>query len=440
MEIVIQICFIIGLSVRFWLFKTNFPAWLSSRVEISTPLTSWKRMMEGVFLTRENVSPYSGDLFHETPLMLKFSNVMLEIFGQSDYLVFLAIDALTGVLLMKIAKLFARYLLQKQTNDVDTYSKDAAPILLKAENLKKLQVFIVAVHFLNPYSIGVCLARSTGIIHNFLILLAFYWTAKANMILSTLCLAMATYECFYPVVLCVPAALYFYQCDCYQKKNTDSNTTSSLPYFIKTFILFVFWLSLLFSISYMLQDSLQFFNSIYGFIFTVPDLTPNIGVFWYFFTEMFEHFRVFFLFVFQINAIVYTVPLAIRFKEQPLFLMYILTFLTGVFKSYPSYSDVALFLCLLPLWKHLFPYLRNSFIVTCMFITSTVFSPLLWHLWLYAGSANANFYFAITLVFTTAEIFLVTDLLYANLRWEFDLNHGLNYKLENGKECQAVLE
>ncbi|CAI9740307.1 phosphatidylinositol glycan anchor biosynthesis class U protein-like [Octopus vulgaris] len=296
-----------------------------------------------------------------TPLMLKFSNVMLEIFGQSDYLVFLAIDALTGVLLMKIAKLFARYLLQKQTNDVDTYSKDAAPILLKAENLKKLQVFIVAVHFLNPYSIGVCLARSTGIIHNFLILLAFYWTAKANMILSTLCLAMATYECFYPVVLCVPAALYFYQCDCYRKKNTDSNTTSSLPYFIKTFILFVFWLSLLFSISYMLQDSLQFFNSIYGFIFTVPDLTPNIGVFWYFFTEMFEHFRVFFLFVFQINAIVYTVPLAIRFKEQPLFLMYILTFLTGVFKSYPSYSDVALFLCLLPLWKHLFPFTEQFY-------------------------------------------------------------------------------
>ena len=90
------------------------------------------------------------------------------------------------------------------------------------------------------------------------------------------------------------------------------------------------------------------------FRLTVPDLSPNIGIFWYFFTEMFEHFRIFFLFVFQINAVIYTVPLAVRLREQPIFLMYILTFLTGVFKSYPSYSDVSILLALLPLWKHLF--------------------------------------------------------------------------------------
>ena len=47
---------------------------------------------------------------------------------------------------------------------------------------------------------------------------------------------------------------------------------------------------------------------------TVPDLTPNIGLFWYFFTEAFEHFRVFFLCVFQINAFIYVLPLSVRFR------------------------------------------------------------------------------------------------------------------------------
>ena len=47
---------------------------------------------------------------------------------------------------------------------------------------------------------------------------------------------------------------------------------------------------------------------------TVPDLTPNVGLFWYFFTEAFEHFRVFFLCVFQINAFLYVLPLSFRFR------------------------------------------------------------------------------------------------------------------------------
>ena len=47
---------------------------------------------------------------------------------------------------------------------------------------------------------------------------------------------------------------------------------------------------------------------------TVPDQTPNLGLFWYFFTETFEHFRIFFLCVFQINAFVYILPLTVRFR------------------------------------------------------------------------------------------------------------------------------
>ena len=54
---------------------------------------------------------------------------------------------------------------------------------------------------------------------------------------------------------------------------------------------------------------LLFLNSL-----TVPDFTPNVGLFWYFFTEMFEHFRLFFLCVFQMNMFIHCIPLTIKFR------------------------------------------------------------------------------------------------------------------------------
>lgn len=46
----------------------------------------------------------------------------------------------------------------------------------------------------------------------------------------------------------------------------------------------------------------------------VRDLTPNVGIFWYFFIEVFDHFRPFFLWVFQINILVYLVPLSLTLR------------------------------------------------------------------------------------------------------------------------------
>ena len=48
--------------------------------------------------------------------------------------------------------------------------------------------------------------------------------------------------------------------------------------------------------------------------------------------------------------------------------------------------------------------MRNSFVVSVMFGVCSVFAPLLFRLWIYSGSANANFYFAITLVYTSAHV------------------------------------
>lgn len=109
----------------------------------------------------------------------------------------------------------------------------------------------------------------------------------------------------------------------------------------------------LLTLSGFFPSKLDIFISFYRL--AAPDLTPNIGLFWYFFTEMFEHFRLFFLATFQINAFVYVLPLSIRLHRDPVLLATALLAFTAVFRSYPALGDVGFYLALLPMWKHLHP-------------------------------------------------------------------------------------
>ena len=109
--------------------------------------------------------------------------------------------------------------------------------------------------------------------------------------------------------------------------------------------------------SFLLNFIAQFQSILIRFIcrLKVPDLTPNIGLFWYFFTEMFDHFHLFFTCVFQLNPFVYVLPLAMRFRDNVPLLSFTLVAIAAIFKSYPSIGDVGFYLALLPLWNHLVP-------------------------------------------------------------------------------------
>ena len=80
----------------------------------------------------------------------------------------------------------------------------------------------------------------------------------------------------------------------------------------------VFALALLF-LSYGMMQSWEFLGASYGTILLVTDLTPNIGLFWYFVIEVFDHFRALFLFVFQYHIVIYVIPLTIRLQYVLLF-------------------------------------------------------------------------------------------------------------------------
>lgn len=139
--------------------------------------------------------------------------------------------------------------------------------------------------------------------------------------------------------------------------------------------------------------------------FNHDDLQPNIGVFWYFFTEMFEHFRTLFLYTLQLNAtLLYVLPLSVKLHRQPLLLATALTALVTIFRSYPCIGDVAFYMALLPLWKRSLRFMANSFVVFCFFVIASALGPIVWYLWIYCNSANANFYFGATLAMSSAQV------------------------------------
>lgn len=48
--------------------------------------------------------------------------------------------------------------------------------------------------------------------------------------------------------------------------------------------------------------------------------------------------------------------------------------------------------------------MKQGLIVAGMFISCSVLTPILWHLWIVMGTANANFYFGVTLAYNTAQV------------------------------------
>lgn len=108
-------------------------------------------------------------------------------------------------------------------------------------------------------------------------------------------------------------------------------------------------------VSYLLTGSWEFISSTYGVQLLLPDLTPNVGLWWYFFIEMFDSFREFFLGVFWLHMASYVGGLSFRLRKQPLFVVVSLLGIFAVFQPYPSIADVTLYLGLLPLYRHVFP-------------------------------------------------------------------------------------
>ncbi|KAI9253586.1 GPI transamidase component [Sporodiniella umbellata] len=383
-----RVLYVSGFLIRLALFGfTSVIDTLSQRVELTTPVTSFKRLTEGVFLYNSSIPPYDGGVFHQSPLLLCLFSFITVYVPYFIPLIYAALDLSIAYALSLITEL-----------------KQKRP----SPNLKD-ETFIsphtvAALYLFNPFSILSCASRSTLLFTNLSVILATLSILKDRTRRAMFWSAMAVYLSLYPAML-LPGFLLFTK-----KKSLCIG-------------LFICFLSLLFGFSRLIVGSWDFVESTYGTILFLSDLTPNVGLFWYFFIELFDQFRSFFMLVFQFHAFIFTLPVCIKFSHQPLFAVAILCGIMGIFKSYPSISDTTLYLGLLSTHYEIVPYCRQKFLIFNLFAYGSVLSPIFWHLWIYAGSGNANFFYAITLVYNFAQIFLLIECVYGALRREFDINH-----------------
>ncbi|CAG8540101.1 9850_t:CDS:2, partial [Dentiscutata heterogama] len=313
------IIFCVAFAIRFILFQfSNITETLGSRVEIVTPVTSFTRLTEGLYLFDNGVPPYDGGAFHQAPLFLACFQLLSYLPNISIPLTYIITDLLIAYLLADITRI--KQHLYQDFPRIDVELEEGKP--------KEIDPWIVSgLYLFNPLTVASCLSQSTLLFTNLSIVLGTYYSLKRLLILS-----------------------------------------------------------------YLLVDSWDFMQSTYGIILFLSDLTPNIGLFWYFFIEMFDQFRSFFLVVFQLHAFIFVVPISIKFRNHPLFVVFLLSGIMAVFKSYPSIGDVSLYLAFLPIYSE---------IIKC--------------------SGNANFFYAITLVYTVGNIILLVDATYSMLRREFDI-------------------
>ena len=207
-------------------------------------------------------------------------------------------------------------------------------------------------YLFNPFTIAGCFGRSTSAFTNTAIVHAVSNAVTGSPFRAMFALALASYLSLYPILLFPPLALLCWD-QAVQKSNRKvnglnmgMNLTASLFACINGFL----WLSFM-----VMGGSWEFLSATYGFHLSVPDLTPNVGLWWYFFIEIFDSFREFFLGTFWLQLAAYVGGLTLRVRRQPLFVITSLLGLFAIFKPYPSISDVSLYLAFVPLYKHIFP-------------------------------------------------------------------------------------
>ncbi|WFD22043.1 hypothetical protein MEQU1_000705 [Malassezia equina] len=315
---------------------------------------------------------------HHSPLLLMLpSSVIMDPWLSAC--LWIALDVVSGVALAALAATLAK----------------------RAErHVRIVPSFVAACFLLNPYAVAACVAKSMSQWRSCLTLLALLSAVHGVWLLVACVQALNTVLFMNPV--CVTPALLLLGADAHAKYGRwrvqfgQRQSDAWTQWLRRTTVRYAAWLGalLLLSALYSRDPTLSFVRSVYGSRILVDDLAPNAGLVWYFFVEMFPHFRGFFTMVVNLHMLSYTVPALLKWRSDPLFAITVLVGIHALFQTYPSAGDSALYLAL---WSVSYTRLSD---------------------W----SANANFFYAINLVQGLGLGSLLLDSVWAwgRERWELE--------------------
>lgn len=407
---------------------------LSSRPEVSTPLTSLRRLAEGYWLKQLSMSPYSGSMYHGSPLLLSILGPLTakKIGGLSSELLCSLVSVVADFISAILIRATGRSLIRAHIHNWKSLGLDK---LIKDNEVVPSGDVAALVYLWNPFTIVSCIGFNTSPIENMFVIISLYGASAGLVPLAAFGWVIASHLSLYPIVLLIPVIfLLGYGLDAPPRKlfvsqageersadhvelKSPSDKFSKTNFSWWRVIIFFLWASVW--ISYVLilcAISMkeyggvgEMFKRTYGFILAIEDLSPNIGVLWYFFAEVFDFFRNFFLIVFHVNILFMILPLAIRLNHRPCFLAFVYLAVSSMLKSYPSVGDSALYLSLLVLFVNELADMQFTFFLFCGYVGISLLSPVMHNLWIWRGTGNANFYFATAMGYACFQIILVVE-------------------------------
>ncbi|KIK93239.1 hypothetical protein PAXRUDRAFT_34170 [Paxillus rubicundulus Ve08.2h10] len=384
--------FLLLMSCRLLLAFTPIPLTndLQRDHQLSSPLTSYSRLKEGLWFYQHDVDPYAGGVFRHSPLLLSLFSAVLP-----PVPVVWALSDMVG------AWALVRIWRARQRVNKGPSSRDS---------------LVAAAYLLNPYLLLPSLALSTSTFENAFVLLALMLASDGRRSPALLALAFSTHLSVSTFLLVLPVLMLLVTSSVSQLASPHPFTGSTWTAYQYAGEFAAYWLVLFGAASVMAGSGWGWVHETWGASLTLPDLTPNPGLWWYFFTEMFDHFRPFFLMVFSVHLVIYILPICIKFQHDALYASFLLVGILGIFKAYLSLADPGLFLSMFVLFPEVYPYLRYPIVTTLLHTHASLLLPIFHALWVTEGRGNANFYYAASLVMGVAGGAGVVDACFAGLR------------------------
>ncbi|EMD39546.1 hypothetical protein CERSUDRAFT_150075 [Gelatoporia subvermispora B] len=376
---------------RLLLAFTSLPEVLNNDHQLSSPLTSYSRLQEGVYLFQQGFDPYSGGPFRHSPLLLSVFSTVFPLTRFTSPILWTICDAVAAWALVQIWR--ARQNVASSPRDV----------------------LIAASYLLNPYIFLPSLAFSTSSLENALCLSALMCASQGRTSAALMAFALLVHLSLPSLVLMFPLLLLLLSSPVshlVSPRPLSANLRQLYPLSAE----FAGYFVALFAMATLVCGNTSWVEKTWGASLLLPDLTPNPGLWWYFFTEMFDHFRPFFLMVFSVHLLIYVAPVCIKYQHDILYATYLLAGVLATFKAYPTLSDPGLFLSMTALFPETYSYLRHPIVTTLLHLHASLLLPLFHSLWLTQGTGNANFFYASTLVFGMANGAALLDAMWAGLR------------------------
>lgn len=186
-------------------------------------------------------------------------------------------------------------------------------------------------------------------------------------------------------------------------------------------IVLLFFVFLIGSSAVVMDGELAFLHSSFMSVLALRDLTPNVGIFWYIFIEVFDRYRSLFLIVFHAHIFFYPIPLYLRVGRHrpvgPWIYCGATIGLITLFKPYPTASDYCLLLSVLVVQAEL---IRESEKMFAFLLSGTMFGlsmfPTMSAVWLTRNAGNANFLYNMTLVVNVFGCLLLSEWVKAGIK------------------------